>query len=199
MAGVQVRPNPKDPLMDISAANPAPVYLARTGLIEVTSTMVIRKVSFTRPANVTQYAAGEEVSNSATAASVVPLKFENVSRSPFFTATILDAMLVEDTNESTLPSLELWLFTSPPVTAGDNVTCAFSDADLTDRLVHVIPFNVSYAGILSTGGNTVWTAPGINQSFYAPGGNLFGIYIVRSAYTPLSAESLTTKLRFLVD
>ncbi len=199
MAGVQVRPNPKDPLMDISAANPAPVYLARTGLIEVTSTMVIRKVAFTRPANTTAYATGDEVSNSATAASVVPLKFEGVTRSPLWTATILDAALVEDTNESTLPSLELWLFTSPPVTAGDNVTCAFSDADLTDRKVCIIPFNVSYAGILSTGGNTAWEATGINKGFYAPGGNLYGIYIVRNAYTPLSAETFTAKLTFLVD
>ncbi len=199
MAGVQVRPNPKDPLMDISAANPAPVYLARTGLIEVTSTMVVRQKAFTRPATTTQYTAGDEVSNSATAQSVVPLLFENVTRSPLWTATILDADLVEDTNESTLPSLELWLFTSPPVTAGDNVTCAFSDADLVSRKVHIIPFNVSYAGILSTGGNTTWEAPGINHSFYAPGGNLFGIYIVRNAYTPLASETLTTKLRFLVD
>ncbi len=199
MPVLQIRPDGRESLMDVGPTNPLPISIQGRPIIEVTSTMVIRKVAFTRPANTTAYAIGDEVSNSATATSVVPLKFENVTRSPLWTATILDAMLVDDTNEATLPALELWLFTSPPTTAGDNVTCAFSDADLVDRLVHVIPFYVSYAGILSTGGNTVFSAPGINQSFYAPGGNLFGIYLARNAYTPLASEIFTTKLRFLVD
>lgn len=182
----------------VSETNPLPTSI-EWGSVSITSLVVLRQDAFTRPANTTAYAARDEMSNSATAASVVPLKFSNIARPGVWSGTILDLLLLDSTAEATAPAPELWLFSAPPTAAGDNVALAFTDQDMTERLIDVIPFNVGYVGLPGTGGNMAFPIRGHNKTYKLQDKDLYGMLVSPAAYTPVSGEIYTVKIWFQVD
>ena len=96
--------------------------------------------SFTRPANTTQYAAGDLVANSATSGSVTPLSFASAARVTGDCFRIERVRLITSSTSLTTPSFVVHFFeSSPTVSVGDNGV-----------------LNASQAGALATTGSATW-------------------------------------------
>lgn len=149
--------------------------------------------SLTRPANTTAYAAGDVWTNGSNAR----LNFTGMPSPAGSGFLINSALCIDDGNQATKPDLELYLFdTDITDLDADNATWTPTDAQL-QTLVGVIAFPVaSFKGgdlTSGAGGNCVcWVnnvavtcTPTTASSF-----TLYGVVVVRNAYTPLSGESL---------
>lgn len=171
----------------------------------------IVQASVTRPANTTAYAAGDALTNS-TSAPVV-LTFENMARFPGGGGIVRVAHLLDSAAQATKISAELWLFAgaAAPTPDNDNVPFTPTDAELAN-LIGVIVFDGLTAGWVfvgdvtaGAGGNAVIIGR-IGPS--GAGGHLldlpyvcgpattslWGLLVVRNAYTPVSGEVFTVSL-----
>ncbi len=151
--------------------------------------------SFTRPADVTAYAAGDAVTNSTSAPTVIT--FTNCAAANAGSGIIIGATLIDSASQATKGIFELWLFDTTITPDNDNAVFTPTDAELA-TLVGVIPFDISYVGdaTLGAGGNAVYTASILNLPFVTGAGSrdLFGVIVARNAYTPVSAEVFTARL-----
>lgn len=157
--------------------------------------------SFTRPNNTTQYAANDAVSDSDSAPSV--LEFD-VARGDGGSGVILQAICVDSANQATKPDLELWLFDTAPTGKEDNAAFDPSDAE-TRNLVAIIPFgNADFLGGIATSGadgNCVNDVQGLAIPFNCKGNDkkLYGLVVVRNAYTPVAQEVFKFRLKVAQD
>lgn len=153
--------------------------------------------SITRPTDTTQYGVGEVI-DAATGAGIT---FVDVVRTPGAKGVITGAAIIDSANQSTKPSIELWLFNAP-LTAYDNDNAVFTptDADLANR-VGVITFPNTFVGDATSGasGNAVYQSDQIVLPFETVTRALYGVLVVRNAYTPVSAEIFTVQLQILQD
>jgi len=152
------------------------------------------RASFTRPANTTQYAAGDTMSDSA-AVMTFPKALKE------FSGAIQQAILVDSANQSTLLDAELWLFDTAPAVPTDNAAIAFTDAELA-RLIGVISFASvdSKVGIPTSGadGNVVNVQSGLGIPVVGLRTNdIYGVLVARNAYTPVSGEIFTVILQMV--
>jgi hypothetical protein len=153
-----------------------------------------------RPDNTTQYTAGDVV-NSDTPAS---LTFSNVARIEGGTGIVVDAILIDTANQATKGSFELWLFTAAPALDNDNAAFTPTDAELV-FLAGVIQFSTAFVGTATVGtdGNAIFMA----ERTYLPisfecspsGTSLYGVLVVRNAYTPIALETFTVLLKVIQD
>ena len=149
------------------------------------------RASFTRPANTTQYAAGDVVSDSSAV-----MTFPNALRE--FMGTIKQATLIDSANQGTLLDSELWLFDTDPGVTTDNAAIDWTDAEVL-RVVGVISFAVANGkvGLAGSGasGNAVNVQSGLNIPVRGLQTNdLYGVLVARNTYTPVSAEVFTVIL-----
>ena len=153
----------------------------------------------TRPANTTQYASGDLIANSATAASVTAMSF-TVGASGTI-GKIATARLYKSDDDVTTASFRLHLFTSSPVstapTNGDNGAIQIA----TDEAGYVgsIDFDMTATGIdIHTGGNQAVGVPFSSRDIYyrlaRNSAALYGLIEARGTYTPASGEVFTVEL-----
>jgi hypothetical protein len=163
---------------------------------EVGGKTVVVSANFTRPGNTTQYTAGDAVTDSTSAPSQIT--FSGAARINGGSGVILAAIMVDSVNPGTKPQLELWLFDSSVTPDNDNSAFTPTDAEC-GTLIGVIPFNAWYVGDSSS--NAVAPVHGLSIPFKCGGGSasLFGLLVVRNAYTPSSAEVFTIRLSILQD
>lgn len=153
------------------------------------------RASFTRPADTTTYSAGDVISDSTSAPTV--MTFKNVLNGGF--GAIQQATLLDSANQTLLLDSELWLFDAAPVATNDNAAITFTDAELA-RLVGVISFSVADGkvglAISGAGGNAINNQGGLGVPIRGKGqiDDLFGVLVVRNAYVPVSAEIFTITL-----
>lgn len=156
----------------------------------------------TRPADTNAYNAGDVVCNS-TSAPVI-LSFNGAQRNGKG-GVIQQAILVDSANQATKPDLELWLFDTAITMDNDNAVFTPTDAELA-TLVGVIDFGTSYFkggdATSGAGGNCVCDVQNLGIPFTIPGGaatanTLYGVLVARNAYTPVSGESFTIRLKVL--
>lgn len=161
--------------------------------------------SYTRPGDTTAYTSGDSVANSTSAP--VALTFTNAARFAGGGGQIVSAQFVDDSNPGTKPTLELWLFngSAAPTATNDNAAIAWADADVLN-LVGVIEFLSTDVRIGGSPGNSicqgrVGTAYSFNLPFRCSAAiaNIFGLVVVRTAYTPANAGVLTFKLQILQE
>lgn len=151
-----------------------------------------------RPANTTDYAAGDVVSEVTTndfftftrsASSDLPIK-----------GTLNTAKMMILANQATKPDLELWLFSQTIAEVADNSAFAPTDVEIL-TLIDVIPFALAdwYVGLAGAGadGNIVQVKNNLAIPIPSTNGNIYGQLVVRNVYTPISGESFTAKL--LID
>lgn len=154
--------------------------------------------SFTRPSDTTAYAAGDAVTNSTS--SPAAITFDGCAAANGGKGVILGALMLDSANQSTKGIFELWLFagSSAPTPDNDNAVFTPTDAELAN-LVAIIPLNVTYVGDATSGagGNVIYESPEMARPFTCGGSvnDLFGLLVVRNAYTPVSAEVFTIILR----
>lgn len=156
------------------------------------------KASVTRPSNANAYAAGDVI---GTAASDV-IAFPNLARSNGGAGMIINAVVVDSASQATKPSLELWLFTVAPAAVADNAAFAPTDAEL-ENLVGVIDLTSVRVGnaTVGAGGNSVLPSAVSTLPFKCEAGSttLYGVLVVRNAYTPVADEKFTVILNALQD
>lgn len=140
--------------------------------------------SFTRPADVTAYAANDLVANSTTAGSVTPMEFaaDQVAGN----GIVRRATLHKSTATATLASFTLHLFTvAPVVTNGDNGAFAVSTAE---NYVGTVAIDMATGALAGT--NSLWKdSAAVAWPIRVPGnGKLYGLLAASAGYTPASAE-----------
>jgi len=165
------------------------------------STAVVVNGAVTRPANTTAYAAGDVVTNSTSAPTVIT--FANCAKANGGSGVVFGAECVDSANQSTKPTLELWLFDTTFTPDNDNAPFTPTDAELA-TLVGIVQFSTWLVGdaTAGAGGNCASMGSLSDPIAFVAGAattNLFGILVVRNAYTPVSEEQFTVRLHILQD
>lgn len=153
----------------------------------MSSTGLIKKVSdsFSRPADTTQYGAGDLVANNTTAGSVAPLTF-SVGRGGI---RVKGAHITKtDETDLTAADFSLHLFgTSPTVANGDNGAISY---DYSDKFG-----DIDFATMVAAT-DVAWSiSTGLDLNFYTTG-YLYGLIEADGTYTPASAEVFDVTLVF---
>jgi hypothetical protein len=172
-----------------------------TGPISVTGSNVggyskIVTATLTRPNDTTAYAAGDQVADSTSAPTI--LTFSNCGRTSGGSGVIVGATLIDHSNQATAPDLELWIFNTTATPNNDNAAFAPSD-NTADTCIGVIHFTASYAGDSATSGNKFYDAGPFSIPYVCTTTDLYGMLVVRNAYTPTAQEVWKVALRLLQD
>lgn len=154
--------------------------------------------AFARPADTTQYAAGDLVANSTTAGSVVPVRLLAAARVPGYRGFLRRARIRKSTTSVTTADFRVHFFNEgPPVlTNGDNA--AFVLTSLFSGGIYMgaidVNFTTSPQGVVTIG--TAIEAVGFPTSnqghlpiYTNNSADLWALIEARSAYTPGSAET----------
>lgn len=166
----------------------------RGGVRAVGGITAVVEANKTRPADTTQYAAGDVINESTTAGTV--WTFANCGRTNGGTGIVLGAVLTVSTDPTTDYDTELWLFDAEPATANDNAAFAPTDAELRD-LVCIIEFDTAFAG----SGNLAYQKLGLNAAFKCAtdAKDLYGVLVTRSTTTPASGDRFDIRLTLAQD
>jgi len=165
---------------DVSTANPLPI---RKRFVTVTTTV-------TRPADTTAYAANDIWSDSTSAPTAGGFTFSSAARASGGSGLITDIGVIN--SAASALTGELWIFDSAVTAVNDNAAFALSDSDAL-LLVGIVPFLTE-----AQPSNAIAWLPNVNLGFTASGSaNLRFLIKVKSAYTPISAETLTARLKIL--
>ncbi len=144
--------------------------------------------TFTRPANATQYAAGEVMGD----ASV--MTFNRVASENLASSVIQHAICIDSASETVKPDLELWLFDTTVTADADNAAFTPTDAEML-TLIDVIEFPSSAWKVGTAGGNSVNVQRNLGIPVKPNGTEIYGVMVVRNTYTPVSGEQIKVILR----
>jgi len=151
--------------------------------------------SFTRPANTTQYTAGDLVANNATAGSVTPMEL-SVAREAAGSVFIKRVLLRSTGTAVTDGDFIVHFFTqSPTVANGDNA--AFS---CNKSAYYLGSASVVYDQVFTDGvnGATTTTFTGIDVKLDG-GRSVYALIEANDTYTPASGEVFTLTVEVIQD
>ncbi|MDQ0305346.1 hypothetical protein [Ancylobacter polymorphus] len=147
--------------------------------------------SITRPADTTAYTAGDAIANSTSAPSAGGFVFSGIARASGKSGIMAD-LVVTSSNPAGGLSGEVYIFDSSVTAVNDNAAFAISDAE-AKTLVAKIPFTLS-ANTNNSSAQVTNLAIGFETVGSA---NLYFLVRATSAYTPISGEELTFRLKAL--
>lgn len=148
-------------------------------------------VTVTRPSNVTAYAALDAWSDSTSSPTSGGFLFTGASRGSGKSGLITDLLVFGSAAQGTQLQAELLLFDSAVTNINDNSAFLVSLTDLK-KMVARMEFTLEAAG----GGISFADVAGVHKAFKTAGAaNLYGLVRVLNAYTPVSGESLTFRLK----
>lgn len=168
-----------------------------------------------RPANATAYSAGDVFAAATDNACFVlgdvwtevnpTLNDTSVGRrnSETQSGNIDWLMLVSSVDAVTKPTGELWLFNKQPTLVADNAAFAPTTTELENSVIGVVEVRSSDWSVGN--GNAVCNIAGSARVFKLPNfsatdtGQIFAVFVLRSAYTPTSAERLTLRANITRD
>lgn len=162
--------------------------------------------SITRPANSTQFTAGDVIGSSAAPFALV---FNDVTREASLGGMIVDAVCISNAYSATPPNARLYLFDESVAGSSDNAAFAPTDAEM-ETLVGVVDFSSWESGIptASAAGNMASFRAGVNLPFhptyrkvdaYNEVASLWGVLVERSTYTPTTGEKFTVRLGLIKE
>ncbi len=170
----------------------------------------IRANTITRPSNATAYAAGQVVSNVTTNAhftfgqvisTIGQSGRDSMSRAGYLTGTINHLQLISSSADAK-SDMELWLYETDIANVADGSVFGQTDAEsLTRVMVIDIPALSWKVGLAGSGnaGNASVQIRNIDTPYRASTGVLYGQLVVRTASTPVSAETYTGDLFRTID
>lgn|SRR3990167_606247 len=163
-----------------------------------TKRMIILSDSITRPADTTQYAAGDVISAVTTDNHhTLDSKMGGQLR-----GAIESARMAVNANQATKPDLELWLFSVDIAEVADNGAFAPTDAEIL-TLIDVIDFAVAgwKVGLAGSGasGNIIQVERELNIPLPATKGIIYGQLVARNTYTPIASEQFAVYLNITLD
>lgn len=156
-------------------------------------------VSFTRPANTTQYAANDLVANDATAGSVVVPEFAGLGISQGRGVSVHSIVMRKTSNTLTDAQFRVHLFTKLPTVAnGDNGALSIATSgdgwvgSLSGLLtrIAVLPANAKANGILTPDDGRA----SVDAVLESGATSLWALVEALDTYTPASAEVFTLEM-----
>lgn len=179
----------------------SPIQLDERGKVKVASGYVKTLTDTkTRPANVTPYTIGDVIDDDNSADN--GWLFADAARFAGGSGFIMEAMLLDSSNETTKLSADLLLFKTQPTSPNDNETNGVSDTDLLE-LIGVVSFDDTNVINVAAGssGNCVYIAKNIAIPFtcHSSDTDLYGLLVTKNAYVPISGEVFTIKLKLLQE
>jgi hypothetical protein len=145
-------------------------------------------VEFTRPANATQYAAGDVIGPATTAAVIT---FSNLPLGANGRATVRWAQVVKSDNDATTATIGLFLYRTAPTAIADNSpwTLLYADA-----LIGYIALDTVVSGGSGSDANIITHATEPRLPLIMTGNALYGVLVALGTYTPASGEKFRTTL-----
>lgn len=156
---------------------------------------------FDRPANTTQYAAGDAVTDSTSAPTALEWA---VGREKGGSGVIISALLIMDSAVATELDAHLWLFNAtltPPV---DNGASDLTDAEAL-TFIGIVDFGGTPDAVTNptanAAGNCCYMQRALDIPFQcgAADTKLYGFLVAQNTYTPLSGENFAVSLGVLQD
>lgn len=153
---------------------------------------VAPRVAFTRPNDVTAYAAGDLVANSTTAGSVVALQFSTAGLRGAASGRVTRAEIEKSNGTVTLATFVLHLFDrAKTLTNGDN-----GALQVNNLLGYIgsVDLDLATGAINIAGGPVHKHSALVDFTFDAPGQVLYGYLAAAAAYVPTALEVFTLGL-----
>ena len=162
---------------------------------QVGGTTVRASDSYTRPADTTQYTAGDQVADGTP--SVLTFALPRISGG---SGVIIYAVCHDSASVAVKPDLRLYLFDTTVTPAADNAAWAPSDAEMLTS-IGFVDFSAWEIGTVTAGaaGNCNSYVANLDIPFVATALSIFGVLVVRNAYIPVDSEIFTVKLGALQD
>lgn len=153
--------------------------------------------TITRPANTTQYASGDIVTDTTGTAGAI--EFSDCARVGGGGGRVTHAIVSSSANQGTKPTLKLYLFDDEPTSEADNELWDPTDAEVADILgvITLAQANWETAGYTAgTSGSSFIAVTGLNIPFECEAGStdLYGLLVERATYAPVSGEVFTIRL-----
>ncbi len=162
-------------------------------------TMIYPSASFTRPANTTQYTAGDLVANDATAGNVTPITFSLAAAAGRTSFLALGASLRKSSNVVTVATFALHLFDrTKTVVGGDNADFEVATIDGYLGSIAMDAATGATVGIATADNLFEYYSLGASPLPIIAGANIYGFLAAVGAYTPTSAEVFTLRLALQV-
>lgn len=163
-------------------------------------TLVVQD-SFDRPANTTQYAAGDALVDSASAPT--PLEWA-VGRVGGGSGVIIAALLTIDSYPTTKLDAHLWLFNATLTPPNDNGGCDLTDVEAL-TFIGIVDFGNAPDAVTNptanAAGNCCYMQRALDIPFQcgAADTKVYGFLVAQNTYTPLSGENFAVSLGVLQD
>lgn len=145
----------------------------------------------TRPADTTAYAANDALSDSTSAPTSGGFTFTSAARKSGGSGIITDAWIASSNPTGSMQG-EIWIFDTTVTNVNDNAAFAISDSEIK-TVVAKIPF-ITVADTNNAGVHVQGLAVGFTCVGSA---NLRFLVKVKAAYTPISGEVLTVRIKCL--
>ena len=157
----------------------------------------IRKATWTRPADTTQYTAGDAVSDDATTATIASFTLHNMGAMAGMGGVIHSVTLHKTDQDQTGADFDIYFFTTPPAgsTFEDNAAIAVTDA-VFQTCVGFVALTAAADGrgvatgdiFCKTNLDLPYECGADTTTIVAP---LYFVVVARGTYTPASAEVFT--------
>lgn len=146
----------------------------------------------TRPADVLVYAAGDAISDSTAAPTSGGFTLTNAARKSGGSGIITDIIITSSNDPATRLSGELFIYNQAATNVNDNTAYVVSDTEIK-TCIGVFPFS-----LFDAGNNGLAHIQNLSVLFTCVGtANLRFHLRARNAYTPASAEVITTIVKIL--
>lgn len=168
-----------------------------SSLLPTKGSATVVTTSVTRPADTTAYTANDAMSDSTSAPAAIT--FSSVARASGGTLFITGLEVISSANKATALQGELWLFDTAPTAINDNAAFTITDAEYETKVAK-IPFVLDSPGnsAADASGNTGCSVDGLSiLTKCVSSANLTALIKVINAYTPVSAEKITFRLKVL--
>jgi hypothetical protein len=156
--------------------------------------------SVTRPADTTQYAAGDAISDNATTPTAAGYFAFDVLATQG-SVQITDITLHKSDHDVTTATFWLLLFTVAPAFAGweDNAQLAITDAEMKDCKAVVTFTAAGWANVVTGDIQTYTPSTPIGIVTASGTSTIYGILVAGDTYTPASGEIFTATLHAVVN
>jgi len=160
-----------------------------------------KTITFNRPANTTQYAAGDGVSDNATTPTVATFTLKGMAPSYGMGGVITGVTLHKSDQDLTGADFDVYFFDTAVVATGfeDNAAIAITDAEWK-TMVDFVQLTASSDGVsVVTGDAFGKTNLDIHYRCAAESTDLYVVIVARGTYTPASAETFTLRVKGRVN
>ena len=153
----------------------------------------VRRITFTRPADTTQYTAGDAVSDNATTPTAATFLLSGLSTQTGSGGIIRSVSLYKSDQDLTTASFQVNFFDTQPAAAGweDNAPIAITDAEW-QRSIGMVQLLTGTHGFTAVTGD-IYTRSGLDLPYqYVTGDSpIYVVLTAAAAYTPASGEAIT--------